>query len=372
MLRRLNHKIKCDVKYKMTEHDVYERLREHLHNLPVGFPSTESGIEIRILKRLFTKEEAEMACKLSPYPATAKDIAEKTGLENVESLLEQMSKKGLIFNSHKGGITTYSASWFVVGIFEYQVNRLTKEFADDFDQYMDDGLRDELLSYDTHQLRVVPVNKAVNATKTVASYYDARELIKQQSKITVQNCICRQKKDLQGSSCSRHEEREVCLAFASGAYYFLDHGLGREISQEEALNLLDFAEQKGLVLNPGNAQKTFVMCLCCGDCCEYLAVLKTHSKPSTLVNSSYYAQVDEDLCSGCETCIDRCQIDAISIVDDISTINLDRCIGCGLCVTTCPEDAISLQVKTDRVVPPATATELYMKINAERHPEKSE
>lgn len=358
----------------MTDNDVYKRLREHLHNLPVGFPSTESGVEIRILRRLFTEEEAEMAIRLSPFPATANDIAEKTGqdLENVESLLEQMSKKGLIFNSHKGGITTYSASWFIVGIFEYQVNRLTKELAEDFDQYMEDGFRDELLSYDTHQLRVVPINQAINATQFVASYYDAQELIKQQSKISVQNCICRQKKDLQGKSCSRHEEREVCLAFASGAYYFLEHGLGREISQEEALELLDFAEQKGLVLNPGNAQKTFTMCLCCGDCCEYLGVLKTHPKPSSLVNNSYYAQVDEDLCTGCETCLDRCQIDAITVVEGISTINLDRCIGCGLCVTTCPEEALSLKVKADVEIPPARATDLYMKINAERFQSQSE
>jgi NAD-dependent dihydropyrimidine dehydrogenase PreA subunit len=352
----------------MTEQDVYERLREHLHNLPVGFPSTNSGVEIRILKRLFTEKEAEMALELSPFASTADDIAKKTGQDfrEVESTLEQMSSKGLIFNSRKGGITTYRAVWFIVGIFEYQVNRLTKEFVEDFDQYLDDGLRDELLSYDTHQLRVVPVNKAINAGKYVASYDDARELIKQQSKITIQNCICRQKKDLQGESCSRHDEREVCLAFSSGAYYFQEHGLGREITQEEALERLDFAEEKGLVLSPGNAQKTFVMCLCCGDCCEYLGVLKTHPKPSSLVNSNYFAQVDEDLCSGCETCVDRCQMDAITIVDDISTINLDRCIGCGLCITTCPEEAMSLQVKTEHIVPPANIGDLYMKIGNER------
>ena len=352
----------------MTEQDVYERLREHLHQLPVGFPSTQSGVELRILKRLFTEDEAEMALELSPYAATANEIAGKLGQDpqKVQSLLDQMSSKGLIFNSRKGGISTYRASWFVVGIFEYQINRMTKEFAEDFDQYLDDGFRDELLSYDTHQLRTVPINKAVDAVKYVSSYDDARELIKQQSKISVQNCICRQKKDLQGSPCSRHEEREICMTFSSGAYYYLEHGLGREITQEEALNLLDFAEEKGLVLNSGNAQKTFAMCLCCGDCCEYLGILKTHPKPGTLVNSNYYAQVDEDLCSGCETCVDRCQMDAISIVDEVSTINLDRCIGCGLCVTTCPEEALSLQVKTKQAVLPANANELYMKIGNER------
>ena len=352
----------------MTKLDVYERLRVHLHQLPVGFPSTQSGVEIRILKQLFTEEEAEMALELTPFAATAEEVAKKIDQdqEKVKTILDQMSAKGLIFNSQKGGITTYRAAWFVVGIFEYQVNRMTNKFAEDFDQYLDDGLRDELLSYDTHQLRVVPVNKAVEAMKHVSSYDDAREHIRQQSKISVQNCICRQKKDLQEAPCSRHEEREICLTFSSGAYYYIEHGLGREITQQEALKLLDFAEQKGLVLNSGNAQKTFAMCLCCGDCCEYLGVLKTHPKPSSLVDSNYFAQVDEDLCSGCETCVDRCQMDAITIIDDISTINLDRCIGCGLCVTTCPEDALTLQPKAEKIVPPANINELYMKIGNER------
>ena len=352
----------------MTVQNVYNRLQEHLHNLPVGFPRTNSGVEIRILKRLFTEEEADMACQLSPFPATAMEIAEKIGkeIQEVEQLLEQMSKKGLIFNSHKGETTTYTASWFIVGIFEYQVNRLTKEFIEDFDQYLDDGLRDELLSYDTHQLRVVPVNKAIDTAKSIASYDDARNLIKQQSKISVQNCICRQKKDIQGKSCLLHDEREVCLAFSTGAYYFLEHGLGREISQDEALRLLDFAEEKGLVLSPGNAQKTFTMCMCCGDCCEYLSILKTHPKPSALLTNSYYAQVETDLCSGCETCLERCQMEAISIINDVSTVNLNYCIGCGLCVTTCPEEAISLKIKADLKVPPQNVFELYKKIGIER------
>ncbi|MFQ5979275.1 MAG: DUF362 domain-containing protein [Candidatus Heimdallarchaeota archaeon] len=355
----------------MTEQDVYERLREHLDGMPVGYPSTESGVELRLLRRLFTKEEAEMALNLSPFPATAADIAEKIGQETArtETLLDQMSAKGLIFNTRKGGITNYQASWFLIGIFDYQVNRLTKEFSEDFDQYVEEGLRDELLSGPTRQLRVVPVNKAVDAvTKSIAPYDDARELIKQQSIISVRNCVCRQKEDLKGNECSRSKDREVCLAFSTGAYYFLEHGLAREITQDEALDLLAVAEEKGLVLSPGNAQKTFSMCLCCGDCCEFLGNLKKMPQPSSFVDNSYHAQVDAELCSSCFTCQERCQMEAISYVDEISTIDLDRCIGCGLCVTTCPEGALSLQRKAenDLVTPPTNVYELYMKIGTER------
>ena len=115
----------------MAEKDVWLQLREHLDGLPVGFPSTNSGVELRLLRHLFTEEEAEMACHLSPFPQTAEQIAQQIGQapENVEVLLEQMSAKGLVFNSRARGVTTYRAAWFVVGIWEHQVNRLTKEFV---------------------------------------------------------------------------------------------------------------------------------------------------------------------------------------------------------------------------------------------------
>jgi Fe-S-cluster-containing hydrogenase component 2 len=355
----------------MTEQDIYERLREHLDGMPVGYPRTKSGVELRLLRRLFTEEEAEMAIILTPFPATAAEVAERMGQEaaKVEALLDQMSAKGLIFNSRKGGIATYQASWFLIGIFDYQVNRMTKEFTKDFDQYVEEGFRNELFSVPTQQLRVVPVNKAVDtATKTIAPYDDARELIKQQSIISVRNCVCRQKEELQEGACSRTQEMELCLAFSTGAYYFIEHGLAREITQDAALNLLDLAEEKGLVLSPGNAQKTFSICLCCGDCCEFLKNLKKMPKPSSFVDNNYHAQVDAELCASCETCISRCQMDAISYVDDIATIDLDQCVGCGLCVTTCPEGALSMhrKVENEHIVPPANVYELYMKIGAER------
>jgi ferredoxin len=78
--------------------------------------------------------------------------------------------------------------------------------------------------------------------------------------------------------------------------------------------------------------------------------------------------VDEAECTGCETCVERCQIEAIEVVDGISTIDLNRCIGCGLCVTTCPVDAIALIKKSEDQLyePPKTGAETYMRIMQER------
>jgi len=277
-----------------------------------------------------------------------------------------MSAKGLVFNSRARGVTTYRAAWFAIGIWEHQVNRLTKEFVEDFEQFIEEGFRDEILSVGTPQLRVVPVGKSITPTMNVAPYDDVRELIKQQSKLAVAECICKKEKELLGEGCSN--PREVCLVFSTGAYYYIEHELGREITQEEALEILDLAEKSSLVMSPGNAQKTFVICCCCGCCCAILANLKKMPKPSTLVASNYYVESDPELCVGCETCLDRCQMDAIAIQDDVATIDLDRCIGCGLCVTTCPEEALTLKLKdkSQVIIPPTSTAELYIQIGTER------
>jgi ferredoxin len=90
-----------------------------------------------------------------------------------------------------------------------------------------------------------------------------------------------------------------------------------------------------------------------------------HPKPAEKVLTNYYAAVDSDACSGCETCVDRCQMEAIKLnANGIAEVDRDRCIGCGLCATTCPSDAASLQWKpeSERKEPPATGQEYFMQL----------
>ncbi|MFX1576256.1 MAG: 4Fe-4S binding protein [Promethearchaeota archaeon] len=353
----------------MIAEDVYEKLREHLNDLPVGFPKTKSGVEIRILKRLFTEEEAEMAMHLTYIPETIEQIAQRTNQnpKEITPLLERLADKGLIFRSHKAGITQYRAEWFAVGIYEHQVNNMTKELAEDLEQYMEEGLRDELIaSADPPQLRVIPVVASLSPSMGVLPHEDAREIVKKQSKIAVAPCICKRQKEALGEKCDKPEE--VCMIFSTGAYYYIENGYGREISVDEALKILDLAHDAGLVCSPSNDQKGFVICNCCGCHCEILANLKKLPHPAKLVASNYYTEVDVDSCSGCETCLDRCQMDAISMENGVAQIDLNYCIGCGLCVTTCPSEALSLKRKDESevAVPPANAFELYREIGEKR------
>ena len=106
---------------------------------------------------------------------------------------------------------------------------------------------------------------------------------------------------------------------------------------------------------PATAQNPGGMCNCCGDCCGVLRALKKHPHPAEMVFSNYFAAVDAEICDGCETCLDHCQMAAIQLDDnDRAGIDLSRCIGCGLCVTTCPTGALHLVSKPEdqRRTPP--------------------
>jgi Na+-translocating ferredoxin:NAD+ oxidoreductase subunit B len=347
--------------------DVFQKLAKHLDNLPTGYPATESGVELRILKRLFTAEEAEIAMTLTMMPETAAGVAGRTGRDAaaLADTLAEMSQKGLIFRMSKADKTLYSAAQFIIGIWEYHVNSLDEDLIRDVNEYMPTLMQKSWLNTTTKQLRVIPVAKSVSAEMTVMPFEAAEAIIKQQSKIIVAACICRKEQKMIGKGCDKPSE--TCIIFGGGAYYYQKNGLGREIDKKEALDILKAGVDAGLVLQPGNQQKSMNICMCCGCCCGVLKNLKTLDKPAKVIHTNYYAQVDEELCTACEACVERCQMDAIT-VDEIARVNLDRCIGCGLCVTECPTEAILLKQKAEdsHYVPPKNVFETYMNIAQER------
>jgi len=347
--------------------DVYEKLARHLDNLPAGFPRTESGVEMRIIKRLFSPEEAETATLLTMMPEPVAGIAQRTGMDEtvLADRLAEMAKKGLVFRVARGELLLYSAAQFVVGIWEYHLNDLDEDLIRDVNEYMPDLMDKSWLKTKTKQLRVVPVAKSVSAETAVMPFEAAEEIINKQSKIVVSDCICRKEQKMIGKGCDK--PMETCLAFGAGAYYYEQNGLGREIDKAEALAIVKKGVEAGLVLQPGNQQKAMNICMCCGCCCGVLKNLKKLDKPTLVVHTNYYAEVDEDACIGCEACVDRCQMDAIA-VNEVAHVEPDRCIGCGLCVTDCPTEAMVLKQKAaeERYTPPQNVFETYMNIAQER------
>ncbi|MCP4687269.1 MAG: 4Fe-4S ferredoxin [Desulfobacterales bacterium] len=348
--------------------DVYEKLQLRLDQISTGFPATENGIEIDILKKLFTEEEADFFLKLTPMVETPADIAARLDLDADETAekLEGMAKKGLLFRLRKGDLVRYSAAPYIVGIFEHQLNTLDEDLAKDMEKYFDAGFGKSIMANKTPLMRTVPVNREISARWPVAPYEDVLTILEGQKKIALAPCICRKTAGLAGKGCDKPEE--VCMIFGSYADYYVENGMGRHIDVEEAKKVAKISEEAGLVLQPFNSKKVGGMCSCCGDCCGLLRSLKLQPSPAEAVQSNYFAVVDEEACVGCETCVERCQMDAVEMVDDIARVALNRCIGCGLCVTTCDVDAMHLEKKPEDklYVPPENGMGTYMNIAVER------
>lgn len=353
--------------------EVYRKLQEHLDEMPIGYPKTRSGIEIQILKDLFSPEEAEIATYLrySPVPSDSlDDIYERmkeTGIskQELKERLENMGKKGSIHYKimDKSGEKCYANALFAVGMYEFQVNKITKDFFKRFLSYAFEGYANELLSTKVPQLRTIPISASITPEHAIETYDNVRNVIEEApGPFCVANCICRQAMDLMGKPCSRTDRREICLGFGNLAKQYIDEGWGREISKKEAYEILKKNEEEGLVIQPSNAREIDFICSCCSCCCGLLLAKKIFPKPAEFFSSNYYAEIDPDLCTGCETCIDICQMEAIKLKDNISTVDRNRCIGCGVCVPQCPSEAIQLR-KKDQINPlPNDSSELYTKI----------
>jgi NAD-dependent dihydropyrimidine dehydrogenase PreA subunit len=350
----------------------YRQLQEHLDKLPIGYPETDSGVEIRILQLLFTPTEAKVALCLSLGNASVetvrKRLQKKFGTiydhSRVAAILHDMFMKGAI-NRSGAEPFKYSNAMLAIGMFEHQVGDLSKEMVELVHQYFDEGFDDEFFRSSLPQLRTSPHMKAIVPEYNIATYDNMREIVRKTDKsIQVANCVCKEGEALLGKPCKQTKDIEVCLMFDAKSY--LARGKARTITKDECMEIIDRAEREGLVLQPGNSLQPFCICLCCGCCCGVLTSAKKFEKPADLIAHNFYAKVDEELCNGCKVCIERCQMEAIQIENKKAIIDLDRCIGCGLCVTTCKTEALRLMEKTKKTIPPRNAAMLYLGILSDK------
>ena len=361
----------------MKEQDLYKKLRRHLDSAPIPLPASPSGAELRLLKHLFTPQEAEVALALNVVTEPLEKIQprlKKPELSAAElrEILDQMVRKGSI----NGGLTgyrgktvpAYGKAPLIVGMFEWQVDHLTREFVEDFHTYCDEVFVDAVFKQKTPQMRTVPINARVVSSAAIGRYDDIRTYIEgSRGPFGVMNCICRQGRELLGESCSRSRDHETCLSVGHTALWLRRQGHARLIKKQEFLDLLDRAESEGLVLQPQNTQAPGYICCCCPDCCEVLLNVRKFPRPVDYFDPNYQARVDEERCTGCKVCEKRCPTNAVTVTDKKARVDPNRCIGCGLCVVTCKAQAVTLQPRDRQTVPPADSKALYTKILFQRY-----
>jgi formate hydrogenlyase subunit 6/NADH:ubiquinone oxidoreductase subunit I len=229
-------------------------------------------------------------------------------------------------------------------------------------------LMDQLAPVRTKPLRTIPIAKTVEDPRRIMPYEDVMAVVESQDFLSVSKCACRQRKRVDPGSARCEHPEEVCLHFGDLAHYLVGSGLSREVTKEEAKEVLKVAADAGLVHATSNRQKDAdTICNCCKCCCVFFEsyhVLK-HEKSHDF--SNYRLRINSETCKACGLCVQRCPVQALRIEDSplakndqgkaATLINSDQCLGCGVCVYKCPTQSLFLEPRGEIQEPPKDARE---------------
>jgi len=336
-----------------------------------------TGIDIpefyTLVQELFTPEEAQVNNAMSRKPATAKDIAKELGksANDIVTTLESMADRGLCKTFLKDDVRYYQGEPFMPGIFEYQfmagktterdkkIARLIHTYKKAFNAAK--GKTKMTFPF----TRVITVDKTIDAGNVVHTYDQVATYIEKYDSIGVGTCYCRHAAALRDED-THGMPMDVCMWFGTMAEYAIERLGAKNIGKEEAMQVLDRAEEAGLVhMSRNTTEDIDFICNCDRWHCEVISGVLKQSKPALFFNSGFQPRFDPDLCTACETCIERCPPEALAMGDDdVPQVNLDRCFGCAVCATGCPTEAIALEAKSDFPLPPKDPKELITAIKA--------
>ena len=163
-------------------------------------------------------------------------------------------------------------------------------------------------------MRVIPVQSAIENNSRKASYDEVHKLIEEAWAVSVGPCSCRRARRLMGEGCG-HLEEDMCMYLNDNAVNYSETGSHRLISKEEAYEILQRAEDNGLVhelnVTPGY-EDTTAICNCCSCSCFALRIAAYFRTPDA-IRTNYIAKVDKDKCVACGQCVENCQLNAVKL-----------------------------------------------------------
>ncbi len=355
--------------------NVYKELLEVMKKRGGEYAGMDIPEFFAMVEELFTPEEAAVNNAMPRGPFQAKDLAEAMGRETseMEAVLEAMADKGLCGAVSMGETTYYQGVRFMPGILEFQfmpgkINDRAKRIAKLIHAYENTfDANKEKSDFEFPSYRVITVDRTVEGGNTIHTYDQVKSVIDKNDDIAVTTCYCRHGALLRGED-THDMPMEVCMQFGMNAQFALQRMGARKLTREEALDVLKQSEEAGLIHMSQNMTDGFdFVCNCDRWHCVPLKNVMSKPKPGFFFNSGFEPKVDADLCTACETCVDRCPPVALGLGDDdVPVVNLDLCFGCAVCATGCPTEAITMVNKPDFPVPPESPKALKQAIIASR------
>ncbi len=301
---------------------------------------TEKDPEYKILEPVMTDEMAEVAlCLDFRVPKSAREVASlsKKPLERTTELLMELADAGVCFINHKDGEDKFWYDTWVPGIMEMMANNLENvrkhpQIAEAFEEYgrVRGAKTAGMLPVGVGLMRVIPIESAIDGESRKASYEEVSKYLNENTVFSVSDCACRTVRESMGEGCG-HLKEDMCIQMGHAAEYYIRTGRGRQISREEAFEIIHRAEENGLmhqIPNLDGSGKTHAICNCCGCSCLSLRTAEMFLN-ADMVRSNYVSVVDKDKCVACGECVENCPVNALrlgqklcstkSVVEDITT-----------------------------------------------------
>jgi Na+-translocating ferredoxin:NAD+ oxidoreductase subunit B len=340
----------------MTE-ELYKKLAEALNARSMTYPAVPCEEFYAFAREIFAPEQAEIACRLPVNGITVGELAALMGRTDVEHLrtqLEDMAAGGTVRVKEQNGGKGYELLPLVPGIIELQfmhgrVDERTKRLAQLMKSY-GKALKNLMIAAiaeasapDASRARTITVEQEITDRPSILPYDEVMKLIDRSEHIAAGTCVCRHQGDLLDRPCDKPKENK-CMIFGPSAEFASEHGFVRPISRQEARESIDEAEAAGLVHMYANSHDKFIdlLCACCGCHCFMLRGISRTPSPSQALIADWVVAIEEEACSGCGACVERCWMNALRMEDESAVRDANRCIGCGICMYVCPSGAMSM------------------------------
>lgn len=325
---------------------VYVALRNRLNRMSNGVGSVPNEHSYEKIMHMWSEEDAahELEMPLHRF-FTAVDYSVLSGrsIEECAAILEDMSNRCLIVHVVRGGVSYYYVAAWVFGTWEMAAEQFTPEL-------MAMGVfgSDQVPAY-SPSIHTVPVSRSV-VKGDLPPYHDYEQIIKNNELITVALCTCRYGKDLLGTRPCTDDEHptETCMCTGEWAAWALECGHGRQVTQEEALEIAHNCVEHGMVPEPNYSKNGEFLCFCCGDACNNLAIMRATDGQCAQMPlvSAFQLEYDAQTCIGCGACVERCPMKSITLEDGACVMDA-ACVACGQCAYICPAEARILVPKDD-------------------------